>query len=113
MIVVMSVGLLSCGSDPEPQPPSPTLIGTWKYTSGNGYTQLTFNQDGTVFYQEYQSGRWEESGEVMTYTYKNNTLSFYSQGKTRPETASVISLTATTLVLQDWPDSGRCTFIRQ
>lgn len=95
--------------------PTPTLVGTWKYTFSSGYVLLTFNKNGTVIYQEYSHGRWEEQGETMTYTYdsKSGELSFYSYGKTRPETTTVVSLTLTTLVLKDWPDSGNCTFYKQ
>lgn len=92
---------------------TPSLVGTWKYTFGDGYVLLTFSKNGTVLYQEYDNGRWEEEGETMTYTYENDILSFYSYGKTKPETATVVKLTSTKLILKDWPDSGNCTFYKQ
>lgn len=93
------------------QPPS--LVGTWKYTFSSGFVLLTFSKNGTVLYQEYDHGKWEEEGETMTYTYNYSILSFYSYGKTKPETATVVSLTSTKLVLKDWPDGGNCTFYKQ
>ena len=110
MVAAVSVCFMSCRGDDDSET---SIIGTWKYTFGDGYVLLTFNSDGTVLYQEYDNGKWEEEGETMTYTYNKGILSFYSYGKTKPETATVVSLTSTKLVLKDWPDKGNCTFMKQ
>lgn len=108
LVAIVSVCITSCNDGEEPD----SIIGTWKYTIGsNEYVLLTFRQDGTVIYREYNNGRSEE--EEMTYTYKKEILSFYSYGKSNPETARVIRLTPSELILQNWPDNGNCTFYKQ
>ena len=89
----------------------PSLVGTWKYTFSSGYVLLTFNQDGTGVYREYDHGRWEESGDPFTYTYSSDVITFIDDGDV--ETARVVELTSTSLVLKDWPDGGNCTFYKQ
>ena len=110
LVAIVSVCITSCKGDGGEEPDS--IIGTWKYTTGSSkQVMLTFRQDGTVIYREYNNGRSEE--EEMTYTYKKEILSFYSYGKSNPETARVIRLTSSELILQDWPDRGNCIFYKQ
>ena len=111
--VVMSVGLLSCsGNDGKiVEPDEPTLIGTWTYYFDDGYCTLTFNQNGTGVYSEYDNGRWEEPGETFTYTYSSGVVTFIYGDDV--ETARVVGLSLTELVLKDFPDRGNCTFIKQ
>lgn len=112
LVAIVSVCITSCKGDDEPVPDPVTLVGTWKYTIGsNEYVLLTFSEDGTVIYSEYENGRTKS--EEMTYTYKKGVLSFYSYGKSNPETARVIRLTSSELILQNWPDNGNCTFYKQ
>lgn len=89
-----------------------SLVGTWKYTFGSGYVLLTFSKNGTGLYQEYDHGRWEEEGESFTWTYSGNILIF-TDGYYDTETATVVNLSATKLVLDGWPDKGNCTFYKQ
>lgn len=93
--------------------PSRSLIGTWMLNFDEGsYCWLTFNDNGTVRYREYDDGEWEED-ELYQYSYINNILQFtYGNGQIR-ETIEVISLSNTALVLKDWPDGGVNTFIKQ
>lgn len=110
LVAIVSVCITSCKGDNEEEPDS--IIGTWKYTIGsNEYVLLTFSEDGTVISSEYENGRTKS--EEMTYTYKKGVLSFYSYGKSNPETARVIRLTSSELILQNWPDNGNCTFYKQ
>lgn len=113
LTVVMSVGLLSCsGNDGKiVEPDEPTLIGTWTYYFDDGYCTLTFNQNGTGVYSEYDNGRWEEPGETFTYTYSSGVVTFIYGDDV--ETARVVGLSLTELVLKDFPDRGNCTFIKQ
>lgn len=115
IVAFVSVGFVSCGSDDpdEKKEDSVTLIGTWSMNFGkNDYCLLTFYQNGTVKYQEYDNGEWEED-ETYRYTYNNGILIFlYNNGNER-ESIEVISLSSTKLVLKDWPDGGVNTFIRQ
>lgn len=117
MVAAVSVCFMSCRGDDDSETSindsETSIIGTWEYTFGDGFVLLTFNSDGTVLYQEYDNGEWEEEGETMTYTYIKGILSFYSYGKTKPKPVTVVSLTSTKLVLKDWPDGGNCTFYKQ
>ena len=109
LVAIVSVCITSCKGDGGEEPDS--IIGTWKYTIGsNEYVLLTFSEDGTVIYSEYENGRTKS--EEMTYTYKKGVLSFYSYGKSNPETARVIRLTSSELILQNWPENGNCTFTK-
>ena len=88
MVTMLSVGLASCDDDSES------------------------DDDGTVRYQEYDHGEWEED-EVYHYTYSKGILLItYENGQER-EKIEVISLSKDKLVLKDWPDGGVNTFIRQ
>lgn len=114
MVVIVNVGFVSCGDDDDDEKGgNVSLVGTWSLNFGpNDYCLLTFNQNGTVKYQEYDNGEWEED-DTYNYTYSNSILYFtYSNGKKR-ETIEVISLSETKLVLKDWPDGGVNTFIKQ
>lgn len=114
MVAIVSVGIVSCGGDDDDKrEPEVSIIGTWSLNFGkNDYSLLTFFQNGTVKYQEYDNGEWEED-ETYRYSFSNGILVFtYSNGSER-ETIEVISLSATKLVLKDWPDGGVNTFIRQ
>lgn len=90
-----------------------SLIGTWRYNFGtNNYVLLTFNQNGTVRYQEYDHGEWQ-SDDTYFYSYIGNILKFVTNSGNERETIEVIRLTDTELVLKDWPDGGEIIFIRQ
>lgn len=114
MVAIVSVGFLSCGDDDDDEKGGTvSLVGTWSLNFGpNDYCLLTFNQNGTVKYQEYDDGEWEEE-DTYNYTYIDGILRLtYSNGSER-ETIEVISLSETKLVLKDWPDGGVNTFVRQ
>ncbi len=91
------------------------LIGTWSLSFGeDGLSKclLTFKQDGTVRYQEYDHGEWEEDA-TYNYTYIDGVVYLsYLDGRKR-ETFEVISVSKTELVLKDWPDLGVNTFVKQ
>lgn len=109
MVTIVSVGFVSCGDDDEED--EITIVGTWRYDFGSGYVLLTFNQNGTARYQEYDHGRWE-SDESANYVYSNGSL-FVTGRNGERVTIEVISLTQTTLILKDFPDGGANTFFRQ
>ena len=93
--------------------PVSLLAGTWRWDFGtNSYILLTFSQEGTVRYQEYDGGRWQ-TDEVYSFTYSNNSLRLTgSDGKVKGNIV-ILSLTATTLQLKDWPDGSGSTFTKQ
>lgn len=114
MVAIVSVGFVSCGDDDDDEEGGPvSLVGTWSLNFGTeDYCLLSFYTNGTVKYQEYDDGEWEEES-IYSYTYSNGILHLtYSNGKTR-EIIEVISISKTKLVLKDWPDGGVNTFIKQ
>lgn len=114
MVAIVSIGFVSCGDDDDDKKvENVSIVGTWSLNfSPNDYCLLTFYQNGTVKYQEYDNGKWQED-DTYNYTYSNGILSLtYSNGRKR-ETIEVISLSETKLVLKDWPDGGVNTFVRQ
>ena len=114
MVAIVSVSFVSCGDDNEKDGNDEvTILGTWALNFGtDDYCLLTFYPDGTVKYQEYDNGEWD-ADDTYRYTYSDGILRFiYKNSKIREE-IEVISLSATKLVLKDWPDGGVNTFIRQ
>lgn len=109
MVTIVSVSFVSCGDDDDED--DITIVGTWKYDFSSGYGLLTFNQNGTARYQEYDKGSWQID-ESATYIYSNGSLVVTGYNGERV-TIEVISLTKTTLILKDWPDGGANTFVRQ
>ena len=114
MVVIMSVGFVSCSKDDDGKKEDEvSLLGTWSLKFGpNDYCLLTFYQNGTVKYQEYDAGEWEEE-DIYSYTYSNGILRLTNENGKERETVEVISLSATKLVLKDWPDVGVNTFVKQ
>jgi hypothetical protein len=92
---------------------NPLLLGTWRYDfDTNSYILLTFSQDGTVHYKEYDKGGWQHD-EVYRYSFSNNTLNIIDSNGNVKGVIEVLSLTSTTLKLKDWPDGGVSIFIKQ
>ena len=111
MVAIVSAGITSCGDDDDKNEVS--LVGTWSLNyDTDDYCLLTFYQNGTVKYQEYDNGEWEQE-DIYRYTYANGILRLTYQNGNERETIEVISLSATKLVLKDWPDGGVNTFVKQ
>ncbi len=88
-----------------------SLVGTWRMDFGtNSYILLTFNQNGTGQYREYDKNTWQHD-DAFTYTYDSEAIYATGGGKTRK--IVVISHSKTTLVLKDFPDDGANMFIKQ
>ena len=88
------------------------LYGTWRWNfSTNSYVLLTFSQEGTVRYKEYDKNTWE-TDEVYNYTYINNSLKITDSDGKEKGVIEVISLTSNTLQLNNWPDEGVSTFTK-
>lgn len=107
-ITIVSVNLSSCSKDEETVDPTPTIVGTWKYSWDSGYNLLTFYENGTCRDQEYDHGKWERdrSGNYE-YNAKEGYVILFSKKY------DVIRLTTTELVLLNWLDSGNITLYRQ
>ena len=114
MVAMLTIGFISCSKDDDDDDNSTSIVGTWKYQFGkNNYALLTFSQNGICNYYEYDDG--ETDNESASYTYSNSILkiTFYQENRYYTETIKVASLTKTTLVLEDFPDGGLCTFTKQ
>ena len=78
---------------------------SWK---GDGYIMITFNEDGTGRYVEYDKpfgGKLELSNESFTHVYNEGKLTF-KWGENDTETAEVLIYDKDHLVFTDWPDKG-------
>ena len=123
MLTVLCVGFTACGgSDDEggfgaqPGGVVSALVGQWKYSFSTGYQIYEFNNDGTGYYQEYdtQDGGWHRKHN-FTYRYdaSNKTITIVESGKTA-DVYIVIELTSTTLVMyQPSSSKGYKNFTKQ
>ncbi len=97
----------------EVEDPNPLLLGTWRYDfDTNSYILLTFSQDGTVRYKEYDKGGWQHD-EIYSYSFNNNALKITDSNGNVKVVIEVLTLTSTTLKLNGWPDGGVSTFTKQ
>ena len=101
------------GSGQGGEDPNPLLLGTWRYDfDTNSYILLTFSQDGTVHYKEYDKGGWQHD-EIYSYSFNNNALKITDSNGNVKVVIEVLTLTSTTLKLNGWPDGGVSTFTKQ
>ena len=101
------------GQGGEQGEPNPLLWGTWRMNFGsNSYVLLTFSEDGKVRYQEYDHNEWQ-TDVTYNYTYSNSSLRMTDSTGKEKGVIAIVSLTSTTLQLQDWPDGGVNTFTKQ
>ena len=101
------------GQGGEQGEPNPLLWGTWRMNFGsNSYVLLTFSEDGKVRYQEYDHNEWQ-TDVTYNYTYSNSSLRITDSTDKEKGVIAIVSLTSTTLQLQDWPDGGVNTFTKQ
>lgn len=88
------------------------IVGTWRYAYGGvDYVQLVFSEESelrTVRCEDYDDGDYQTV--VSSYTFAGRILKM-------PELTNrelkVVSLSASALVLRDWPHRGECAFLRQ
>ena len=76
----------------------------------NSYSLLIVNQNGTGQYKEFDKGSWEYDFS-FTYTYSDGVI--YANGNGKTLKIEVLSVSNTMLVLNDFPDKGANTFIKQ
>ena len=101
------------GSGQGGEDPNPMLLGTWRYDfDTNSYILLTFSQDETVHYKEYDKGGWQHD-EFYSYSFSNNALKITDSDGNVKGVIEVLTLTSTTLKLNGWPDGGVSTFTKQ
>lgn len=85
-----------------------TIIGQWRLNfSESSYVILTFNQDGTVRYYEYDHNRVEED-KTYDYTYSGGWLTISQKSKP----VQVTDLSSSVLIIKDFPDGGSNVFTR-
>lgn len=132
MAAVLSIGLASCSKDDDPEPPTTTgtdqntytdqnglsIIGTWKCVyeekdyviliiEPKSVTMLYYDETGRLEQREYFTYLGYGGGQVLT---------FFHNGIMIGDDVHVIympELTATTMVLEGFPDEGTNVFTRQ
>ena len=113
LMVMCMFTFSACGGDDDNAGDSSTsaLVGTWRMDFGtNSYSLLIVNQNGTGQYKEFDKGSWEYDFS-FTYTYSDGVI--YANGNGKTLKIEVLSVSNTMLVLNDFPDKGANTFIKQ
>lgn len=84
VVAVLSISLVSCSKDDEK---SFSIVGTWRYDweDGEGYTILTFSENGTGFENKEEYG-YKVTTLSFKYTYNENTGILYTTWKDGSET---------------------------
>ena len=68
----------SCGEEKEENSNAPIIVGTWKYSWGDGYSLLKINKDMTAIYNEWDDGEWDSKDEKYNYVYDERKNIIYS-----------------------------------
>ena len=113
LMVMCMFTFSACGGDDDNGGGSSTsaLVGTWRMDFGtSSYSLLIVNQNGTGQYKEFDKGSWEHDFS-FTYTYNDGVI--YANGNGKTLKIEVLSVSNTMLVLNDFPDKGANTFIKQ
>jgi len=113
LMVMCMFTFSACGGDDDNGGGSSTsaLVGTWRMDFGtSSYSLLIVNQNGTGQYKEFDKGSWEHDFS-FTYTYSDGVI--YANGNGKTLKIEVLSVSNTMLVLNDFPDKGANTFIKQ
>ena len=112
----MTFNLSSCSKEEvEPEKETPLIVGTWKYSWGDGYCLLKINKDMTAIYNEWDDGEWDAKDEKYNYVYdeSKNIIYFYHPSGRQWETCQIASITKTEMRTLDFLDSGICIWKRQ
>lgn len=112
----MTFNLSSCSKEKEEGEVTPLIIGTWKYSFGDGYCLLKINEDMTAIYNEWDDGEWESKDEKYSYVYDetNNIIYFYHFNTEKLwEECQIASITKIEMRTLDFLDSGICIWRRQ
>lgn len=89
---------------------SASIVGTWEWREGDIYIRVTLNENGTYTVTGFvDGGNFSGSGN---YTYSDGYLNLTGVDM-GADKIKVVSLTSTTLVLQNFPNEGNCTFYRK
>ena len=87
-----------------------SIVGTWEWREGDTYIRVTLNENGTYNVTGFvDGGSFSGSGN---YTYSDGYL-ILTGVDMGGDKIKVVSLTSTTLVLQNFPNEGNCTFYRK
>ena len=76
--VLLSFSFIACGSDDEDSSTNP-IVGTWYVYSSDLYTEMTFENDMTFTWKEYEKNytfRYQILSEIY-FTLKNNKMSLF------------------------------------
>ena len=120
MVAIVGVSFASCGDDEVVAAPASTdpqtvvdgglasIAGVWEWRKDSEYFIATITADGAYSVTAMVDGK-QDSGSGKC-SIKEGYL--YLTGA-RVEKVKIVSQTATTLVLKDWPVSGNCTWTKK
>lgn len=104
LVVLFALTFSSCSDDDDKgdkdKNDASSLVGTWRFND-DGVYYITFKADGTGRYED----EYEDSSFDYTYNEKNSLL-MLDFGYGDEDVLRVVSVTSTTLVLQDMEDES-------
>lgn len=112
MLLVMSISMVSCSNDDEPENPANKIVGTWSQTNSYGVKiAITFNADETGYIKyTYETGN--DQTEVFEYTYDATEHELYILGDDCQLSGSYdVVITATKLTLEGYANGDYGTYV--
>ncbi len=115
LMVLVCISLSSCSDDDDKDDNNgkdndkteASIVGTWQYEEEGDYIRiLNLNKGGTFqdTEKEYYNGKWDTTNDSGTYKYTKNTLTLKYNDDEETLTLKVISLTSTSLTVDDEGD---------
>lgn len=91
------------------------IIGTWKYSWGDGYALIQIQKNGTALYSEWDNGGWDAKDEMYYYEYdaSNSTIYYYDNSYDLWERCKIVSITSKEMKTKDFLDGGIVIWKRQ
>lgn len=91
------------------------IIGTWKYSWGDGYALIQIQKNGTALYSEWDNGGWDAKDEMYYYEYdaSNSTIYYYDNSYDLWERCKIVSITSKEMKTKDFLDDGIVIWKRQ
>lgn len=101
VLMVLMATISSCNKDED----KTSIVGTWKYSSEVSFiaTHVIYNEDGTFELFSTDEDDYSEQGE---YKIENNILMEKFSDEEEWIKSKIISLTESTLILQEMDDDG-------
>lgn len=110
----MPLALTSCGDDDNDEPEIPSVVGSWRFDNEAGSIIFNLYKNGTYNYFEEDYYEPEESfSHAGTYVVRSDGYITTTDEEGDVRTATILSISSTSMILK-WPgDDDIFTFIRQ